>query len=271
MLGEVAVHVQHARISLAEKTDAAALELADRRRRADPVLNLLPGALRIGMAGRRFTKPAALDPQHAGHDVEINAAARKGAGNLGHAAGATIRQPFPGVGLGVIQRADRLQIEDQHRGAGFLDGWQHLAARGIGADVTDDQLHSFVGEERARGGRRRRRIHQPGVHHVAEPVQVTADDALVALEPGFQALELRPVGRQANAEQPDFASLSLGFHTAYLTLSATVIEIPAQYIPSSTWFARQKGCIWRLGDYCARATDEAVRHPSLRPAARHNA
>ena len=115
--------------------------------------------------------------------------------------------------FGVIQRAGRLQIEDQHRGAGPLNGGQNLAARGIGADVANDQLHSFAGEEVARGGGGRGRIHQPGVNHVAELVQVAADDALVAFQPALQALELRPVSRQANAEQPDFSSLGLGFQT----------------------------------------------------------
>ena len=159
------------------------------------------------MAGRRFTEPAALHPQHAGNDLEINAAARKGAGNFRHAARATVRQPFPGVRLRVIQRADRLQIEDQHRGAYLLNRGQHLAARGVGANVTNDQFHSFTGKQSTRGRGRWGRIHQPRVHHVAELVQVAIDDALVAFEPALQALELRPIRRQPNAEQSNFSSL----------------------------------------------------------------
>jgi hypothetical protein len=42
---------------------------------------------------------------------------------------------------------------------------------------------------------------------------VAADDALVAFEPPFQAFELGPVGRQANAEQADFAALGFGLQT----------------------------------------------------------
>ena len=127
------------------------------------------------MDGRRFTEAAALDPQHPGDHVEIDAAAGESAGNLGHAAGTAIGQPFPRVRLGVIQRADRLQVENQHRGIGPLNGGQDLAAGGIGGDVTDDQLHFFADEQFSRGGRRRSGIHQPGVHDVAKPVQSAVD------------------------------------------------------------------------------------------------
>ena len=222
--------------------------------------NLLPGALRIGMAGRRFTEPAALDPQHAGHDVEVNAAARKGAGNLRHAAGATIRQPFPGVRLRVIQRADRLQVEDQHRGACLLNRGQHLAARGVGADVTNDQFHSFAGKQSARGSRRWGRIHQPRVHHVAELVQVAAHDALVAFEPALQALELRPIRRQPNAEQSDFSSLC----QSHSDLCAAC-PIPSRDCQTERLF------LLPPGEYCPRAQNEEARYPSACPAACHNA
>jgi hypothetical protein len=94
-----------------------------------------------------------------------------------------------------------------------LDRRQNLAARRIGGDVADDQLHSFAGKQIAGGSGAGRRVHQPCVNNVAELVQVTVDDALVAFQPALQTFELGPVSGQANAEQPDLPSVGLGFQT----------------------------------------------------------
>jgi hypothetical protein len=94
-----------------------------------------------------------------------------------------------------------------------LDRRQNLAARRIGGNVADDQLHSFADKEVAGCSGAGRGVHQTCVNYIAKLIEVTIDDALVALQPALQAFELRPVCGQANAEQPDLPSVGLGFQT----------------------------------------------------------
>jgi hypothetical protein len=94
-----------------------------------------------------------------------------------------------------------------------LDRRQNLAARRIGSDIAYDQLHPFADEQVAGSRGAGRRVHQARVNDVAELVQMTVDNALVAFQPTLEAFELRPVCGQANAEQPDLPSVGLGFQT----------------------------------------------------------
>src|SRR5207342_2787717 len=74
VLGEVAVHVQHSRVSVAQETDAAPPQSADCRSGTGPGFNLLPRALGIWMRRNSFTILAALDTQHSCDQVEIDPA-----------------------------------------------------------------------------------------------------------------------------------------------------------------------------------------------------
>ncbi len=118
--GEVRVHVEHARIGVAQEADAGVVELAHDARGLHPFLDLAPAAdvVLFGVALGRKEQP--------GDHVELDAAAGKGIGDLRHAAGAAVGQPFAGVGVGIVQRRRRLQVEDEHGRLASLHRRQHL-------------------------------------------------------------------------------------------------------------------------------------------------
>ncbi len=118
--GEVRVHVEHAGVGVAEKADAAVVQLAHNAGRLHPLLDLAPGAVVVLLGVTRGRV------EQAGDDVELDAAAGKGVGDLGHAAGTACRQPFARVGIGIVERWHRLQVEDQHGRLAALHRRQHL-------------------------------------------------------------------------------------------------------------------------------------------------
>ena len=126
------------------------------------------------------------------------------AGDLGDAAGRAVRQPFGGRHRLVVERPRRLEIEDHDRRIDRLHGRQHLRRRRVGRGVEQDEIGSRCGEHLARlpsapGACRRGRRRRPRAH----PLEARLDPALIALEPLAQALELRPVGGEADPEDAD--------------------------------------------------------------------
>ena len=117
VLGEVAVHVEHTGVGVAEDTHAAAAQGTQGTGGGGPVADLGPGA-----AGGLFA--ALLLCQHAGDDVKIDIAAVENGTELRHAAGAAVRQPLFGVGVGVVERGRGLEIEDEDRDFGNLNDGQ---------------------------------------------------------------------------------------------------------------------------------------------------
>ena len=149
VLGEVAVHVEHAGVGVAEDAHAAAAQGAEYAGGLCPFLDFGPGA-----AGRLFA--AFLLVQHAGDDVEVDVAAVEGGAELGDTAGAAVGQPLFGVGVGIVERGGGLEIENEHRHLGNLDGREDHRAGGVSADVAVDHIDLFALEEVAGGNSFRR-------------------------------------------------------------------------------------------------------------------
>ena len=225
VLGEVAVHVEHAGIGVAEKAHAAAAQRAQNAGGLGPLLDLFPCA-----AGRLLA--ALLLGQHAGDDMEVDVAAVEDRTELGNAAGAAVGQPLFGIGIGVVKRGRGLEIEDEHRHFGNLDGWQDHRAGGIGADVAVDHVDLLALEEVAGGNAFRRRIDQAGADDIGPLADAALHAGLVAFELFFQAGKLRPILAEADTENtnsgtnliPLVAHLQFLF-VLHLPLAAGVLRV----------------------------------------------
>ena len=149
VLGEVTVHVEHTGVGVAEETHAAAAQGTQSASGLRPVTDLRPGA-----AGRLFA--ALFLCQHAGDDVKIDIAAVENRTEFRNATGAAVRQPLFGVGVGIIERGRGLEIEDEDRDFGNLNGGKDGRAGGIGAHVAVDHIDLLALEQVAGGlpGRR---------------------------------------------------------------------------------------------------------------------
>jgi len=188
--GEVRVHVEHARIGVAHEADPRAAQGAGHARRADPGGDLLPGPL------------VAVD--RAGDGVVGDPRAGERAGQLGHAAGRAVGQPFAGVGVLVVERRRGLEPEQHHRHLGRLHGREHLAGGRVRDGVAEHEVDPRAREAVARLARPLGRVHQSGRHHLAaELAYPLLDAALVGLDALAQAVELRPVRRKPDSEDAD--------------------------------------------------------------------
>ena len=136
--------------------------------------------------------------EHAGYLAEWDGRARKRTGNLRHAAGTAIGQPFAGVGVGIIERGDRLEIQDHDGGFGVLNDGQNRGRRRVSAHVAKDQIDARAAESFARlktfGGI----VHKARADDIGPPADALLDFALIAFEALFEPMKLRPVGSQAN-------------------------------------------------------------------------
>ncbi len=149
---EVGIHVEHARIGVAEEADPAILQRAQHGGRGQPVVDLGPG-----VRARR----AVLFLQQPAHHVEMDAAAAERARDLGDTAGAAVRQPLARIGVLIIESGHGLQVEHQHRPVRALHRRHDLRGCGVGADVAEDEVDVFPREQVAGLARRRGRIDQP--------------------------------------------------------------------------------------------------------------
>ena len=138
--------------------------------------------------------------------------AREGAGDLRNAAGGTVGQPLAGVGVGIIQRGARLQIQDHHGSFGLLDDRQDLGGGGVGSHVAEDQIDTARRERPAPAASAfGASSTSPRADHRGPFADALLDLALVALQPLFESMELRPVGRQADSEYSHLGLFSV-FH-----------------------------------------------------------
>jgi hypothetical protein len=95
VLGEVAVHIQHSGVGVAEVSDASLALIANHLGGRAPLLDFRPrGFAGFGHIGFRV--------EHSGHLPEGNPRARKRPGDFRNAAGGTVGQPFPRIGVGII-------------------------------------------------------------------------------------------------------------------------------------------------------------------------
>ena len=143
--------------------------------------------------------------ERSGDRAVRDARARERARELGHAAGRAVREPLARRHRLVVERARRLQVEDHDRRLRGLHDGQHLGRRGVGRRVDASRgrrapRRALARLARApaacRRGRPRRRPRPAPASRASMP-------ALVALEPLAQALELRPVRGEADAEHAD--------------------------------------------------------------------
>ena len=135
--GEIGVEVEHAGVGVTEEPEAPAAKCPCRDRGGHPVADLSPGL--------SASLPILLAQQTA-DDVEGDAAAGKGAGQLRHAADAAVGEPFAGVGPLIVERRGGLEIQHEHGAVDALHGRDDLRRGGIGADVADDEIDVLAGE-----------------------------------------------------------------------------------------------------------------------------
>ena len=189
-LREVGVHVEHARVVVAEEAEARAAGAARRGGGLDPAAQLLPGRI----AGQ----------QRARDRVVRNTRARERARELGHAAGRAVREPLARGHRLVVEAARGLQVEDDDGHLRRLHCGQHLRGRRVRRRVEHDDVDAAGRQQVAGLARALRGVDEAGGDDLgAELGEARLDVALVAEQALVQALELRPVGGQADADQPD--------------------------------------------------------------------
>jgi hypothetical protein len=175
---------------MAQESDAA---LADRARYgggAAPVFDFAPcGGIVVKLARDQ---------------VEIDAGAREGVGDLGHAADRTVRQPLGGIRGFIIERGRGLQVQHQHRRARLLHDRQNLRGCGVGGHVAENQIHVFARKScpaaRAPSGVSTK---TGGKHFGAEPADAIFHGALISFQALLHARKLGPVGGQSDSEYAD--------------------------------------------------------------------
>ena len=195
-LREVGVHVEHARVVVAEEAEAGPPGSARGGGRLDPAAQAVPG----GIARQQRARDRVVrDPR-----------ARERARELRHAAGRAVREPLARGHRLVVEAARRLQVEDHDRRLGRLHRGQHLRRGRIGRGVDHDEVDAARGKQVAGLARALGRVDEACRDDLgAELCEARLDIALVAQEALMQALELRPVGRQADTEEPDPRALAL--------------------------------------------------------------
>src|SRR5581483_1419375 len=186
----VRIHVEHPGVRVAEEPEPGVANAADCARRVDPVADDIPGGIAVEKRPR--------------HRPVGDACAREGSGELGHAAGRAVREPFAGRHPFVVDGARRLQVEHDDGRLRLLHRGEHLRRGRIRRRVEHHQLHARRGELRTRLARLLRAVDEARRDDLcAELRQPALEVLLIALEPFAQAVELRPVRRQADPEHAD--------------------------------------------------------------------
>ena len=125
-LREVGVQVEHPRIRVAEEAEARGPQAAHRVRGIEPFAQHVPRRVAV--------------EQRARDGAVRDARARERAGDLGHAAGRAVRQPFAGRHRLVVERPRRLQIEDDDGRTDRLHGGQHLRRRRVRRRIEQHEV-----------------------------------------------------------------------------------------------------------------------------------
>ena len=197
-LREVGVQVEHPRIRVTEEADARGPQAVHGVGGVQPFAQHVPCRVAVEKRPR--------------HRSVRDARARECACDLRDAARRAVGEPLACRHGFVVERARRLKIEDDDRRIDGLHDRKHLRRRRIGRRVEHDEVDARRGERRAGLSRGLRRIHQPGRDDLcAHRLETRFDPTLIALEPLAQALELRPVRGEPDAEDAD-ARLSVPTH-----------------------------------------------------------
>ena len=205
--GEIAVHVQHAGIVVAQESEPGVRHGTLYLRGSGPFQNFRPGLLRLRHVGGDFVRHGdfrgLFQAQQTVYHVEGNTGPLKGVGGLRHGAAYAMGQPFAGAGFGVIHLGGGLQIQPHCRRFANLVHGQHGAAGEIGGAVGENNVHIVGVEVFARLTASGFVVYQTEIVHLAHLAQPFGDEAVVAQQPVFQSGKLRPVSVQARAVQAD--------------------------------------------------------------------
>ena len=205
VLGEVAVHIQHSGVGVPKESDASLAQIVNHLGGRAPLLDFRPGGFaRLAHIGFRF--------EHAGDLPEGNGRAGKRAGDFRNAAGGAVGQPLARVGVGIIQRGARLQVQDHHGSLGVLDDRQDLGGSCVGSHVAENQIDAARRKACAGLGALGASSTRPALTTVAHSPMRCFHLALVALQALFEPVELRPVCRQPNPEYSHLAFFRM-FHS----------------------------------------------------------
>ena len=188
--GRVAVHIEHPRVGVSEHADACIAQGGDCTCGADPLADAAPGA---GIVVER-----------ARDDLEGDVRAPEGVRDFRYTTGRAGSQPIGGVGIGVVELRDRLQIEDQHLGVGALHDGQHLRRGCIRGGVADKQIDLRFRKKLSGSSGSLRRIDHPCPNHFCAAItELLGDDLVVRKELFAQARELAPIRFEADGKQSD--------------------------------------------------------------------
>ncbi len=189
-LREVGVHVEHPRVRVPEEADARGSEAVHSARRVEPLAQRVPRGIAVEQRPRQ--RPVA-DPRPGQRPRDLR-----------HAAGGAVGEPLAGRHPLVVERARRLEVEDDDRGVDRLHDGEDLGRRRVGRGVEEEELGPRRAERVACRPGRLRRVHEPGRDDLRPHLlEAPLDPALVALEPLAQAVELRPVRGEPDAEHRD--------------------------------------------------------------------
>ncbi|OPZ66634.1 MAG: hypothetical protein BWY83_02837 [bacterium ADurb.Bin478] len=195
----ITVHIQHAAVIMAEKTDTSFSQTGRGLACRQPAVNLLPGSRIL---------------QSTGDQMVVDMAAIKNRGDLGRRTGLTISQPFAGHDAAITQCVESrivnagcwLQAEHNDRRFDLLHHRQHRGAEGIGGNIQQNHIHLFSSQTAA---------DLPGLLRIIDKACVDEPDSrmvsadplsnglLIALQTFVQTGKLRPIGVQADPIQAD--------------------------------------------------------------------
>ena len=142
-------------------------------------------------------------------EVEVDSRPAENVGNLWDATRLTMREPFARhhaavthrIECFVVNRRDRLQVENDYRYPRSLDRRQNGGRERVSTDVEEDDLRLLAAEANPRLLRRGGGVHEADVYHLgAELAEAVGDLRHVPLEPWLQPVKLWPVSREPDPE-----------------------------------------------------------------------
>ena len=189
-LREVGVHVEHPGVRVAEEADARRSKVVNGARGVEPLAQGVPG--RVALEQRPRDRPVG------------NRGTCQGARDLRDAACRAVCEPLARRHRLVVERARRLEVQDDDRRVDRLHDGEHLGRGRVGRRVDEEELRSAGGERLAGGAGRLGSVDETRRDDLrAHRLEPLLDPALVALEPLAQAVELGPVRREPDAEDRD--------------------------------------------------------------------
>ena len=197
LLGQVAVDVEHSAVVVSEDADAVCTHARRHARRIDPVGDLLPSFLVLQVARDQVIRNAGA-VEHASDFRGRTTLAMLQPHARHHP---PVAEPVEGI---VVQLGRRLEAEHDQRRPRFLNDRQDRARQGVGGDIEEDQIDLLASEA---GGGLSGLVGIVDHSHVdqlrSHALQPLGDDPLASAQTLQEAVKLRPVRLQPDAEQSD--------------------------------------------------------------------